>query len=355
MSDQKPKTDAQPGVQSEVPLKPGGVPSVSSVGAVDPLGIRAKIMLEPVSYMMTEADWPYRETTIALQSQGDELGSFSLFGANNPDSIRRVFERTLDISIMNPSAILSMAHRGVGLFTEPMQVALIAVLPHSDQLGFAVSEASGLTSLSDIREKRYPLRLSVRGSLDSSTTRLVEKVLNVHGFSYQDILDWGGNVSYDQPMPGGELPDYPFRLGRVAQGELDAVFEEGVMVWANAVPEVGMRFLEIDEEHLAELERVGFKRGTIEKSRYERLPADVATVDFSGWPIYTRLDASDLLIRKFCEGLEARKSSIPWQFGPLAQPDLPLAQMVTNAPETPVDVPFHPAAQAVWTKLGYLN
>ena len=341
--------------QYEVPLKPGGTPSLGSVGAVDPLGVRAKLMLETTSFMMTEADWPYRETTLELRSQGDELGSFSLFGANNPDSIRRVFERTLDISIMNPAAILSMAYQGVGLFSQPMQVALIAVMPHADQLGFAVSEASGLTSLTDVREKRYPLRLSVRGSLDSSTTRLVEKVLNVHGFGYQDILDWGGYVSYDQPMPGGEPPGYPSRLGRVTQGELDAVFEEGVMIWANAASDAGMRFLDLDEEHLAELERAGFKRAVIERSRYDRLPADVATVDFSGWPIYTRLDAPDLLVRKFCEGMEARKGTIPWQIGPLEQPALPLARMVTDSPETPLDVPFHPAARAVWTKLGYLS
>ena len=93
----------------------------------------------------------------------------------------------------------------------------------------------------------------------------------------------------------------------------------------------------------------------IERSRYDRLPADVATVDFSGWPIYTRSDAPDLLIRKFCEGMEARKGTIPWQIGPLEQPALPLARMVTDSPETPLDVPFHPAAQAVWTKLGYLS
>lgn len=55
------------------------------------------------------------------------------------------------------------------------------------------------------------------------------------------------------------------------------------------------------------------------------------------------------------KGVSSGNSSIPWQFGPLEQPDLPLARMVTDAPDTPVDVPFHPAAQAVWTKLGYLS
>jgi hypothetical protein len=336
------------------PHRSGAVPSTAgryvSPAPMDPLGLRARLMLETSSHLMAEPNWPYRQTTVEMRSQGDEEGIFRLFGANHPDSIRRVAERQLDISIMNPSAILSMAHRGVGLFSEPMNVALIAVIPHADQLGFAVSQASGLTSLGDIREKRFPLRLSVRGSLDLSTVRLVELVLRAHGFGYDDILAWGGSVSYDQPMPNDDS-----RLGRAARGELDAIFEEGVMLWANEVEAAGLRFLDLGEGRLTELETLGFRRGSIERSLYDRLPADVRTVDFSGWPIYTRADAPDLLIRLFCEGLEARKSAIPWHVGPARQQDLPLARMVTDSAETPMDVPLHPAAQDVWTRLGYLN
>jgi TRAP-type uncharacterized transport system substrate-binding protein len=339
----------------DAPKRDGAAPSAGpyvTPAPVDPLGIRAKLMLETSSFMMSEPDWPYRQTTVELRSQGDEDGLFRLFGANHPDSVRRVFERQLDIAILNPSVVLSMGHRGVGLFSEPMEVALVAVIPHFDQLGFAVSKASGLTSLDDIREKRFPLRLSVRGSLDLSTTQLVELVLQAHGFGYADILAWGGSVSYDQPMP---MPGDESRLGRAARGEIDAIFEEGVMLWANGVEDAGLRFLDLEETRLAELERLGFQRGTIERSRYGRLPADVATVDFSGWPIYTRRDASDLLIRKFCEGMEARKSSIPSHIGPLQQPNLPLERMVIESAETPLNVPFHPAAREVWTRLGYLQ
>lgn len=338
------------------PLREGGTPTVSpAFGPVDPFSIRAKLMLEAASFMMTEFDWPYRQTTISMKSPGDELGSFRLFGANHPDSIREVFERKLDISIMNPGAILTMAHKGVGLFAEPMQVALIAVMPHYDQLAFAVSKASGLTSLIDIREKRYPLRVSVRGSLDACTTRLVEKVLQVHGFGYDDILAWGGSVSYDQPMPGETPPNGASRIDRVANGELDAIFEEGVVVWVNKAVDAGMRILGIDEDHLAALEREGFRPGTLEKSRFDRLTEDIATVDFSGWPIYTRVDAPDLLIRKFCEAMEARKDSIPWSWGPVKQKDLPLDKMVVESAATPVDVPFHPVAREFWIEKGYLK
>ena len=341
---------------SKAPIKRGGKPSVVPGFGRGPLSIRAMLMLTAANFMMADEQWPYREATIQLQSQGDELGVFRLFGANHPDSIRQVFERKLDISIMNPSLILSMAHRGVGLFTEPMQVALIAVMPHDDQLGFAVSKASGLTSLDDIRERRYPLRLCVRGSLDQSTTELVQQVLKVHGFSYRDIVEWGGSVSYDQQMPPVSFPDHPSRLELAARGEYDAIFEEGVFIWANAIEDAGLRFLDISPERVPELQRLGFKPAKIEKARYDRLPVDNATLDFSGWPIYTRIDASDLLVRKFCEALVAKKDSIPWQTGPVEQDDLPLERMVVDSPETPLlDIPFHPAAEEFWTQMGYLR
>ena len=337
------------------PLKEGGVPSVSpGIGQVDPPSIRAKLMLETLSHMMTEAAWPYRVASIDLSSQGDEIGKFRIFGANQPWSIQDVFDRRTDIAIMNPGAILSMAHKGVGLFSEPMQVALIAVMPHYDQLGFAVSEASGLTSLHDIRDKRFPLRLSVRGSMDACTTLLVDKVLRAHDFGYDDIVSWGGSVSYDQPMPSQPSPTEASRVERVSAGRLDAIFEEGVVVWANQAVDAGMRFLDLDEAVLAELERQGFRRGRMEQSRYGRLPRDVETVDFSGWPIFTRVDTPDLLVRKFCEGMHARRAQIPWAFGPIQQKEMPIGRMLVEAPDTPIDLPFHPTAIEYWAEAGYI-
>ena len=34
---------------------------------------------------------------------------------------------------------------------------------------------------------------------------------------------------------------------------------------------------------------------------------------------------------------------------------LPLARMVKDAPDAPLEVPFHPAAERVWRSLGYLS
>ncbi len=340
-----------------VPLKEGGVPSIipPGVGPIDPLNIRSKLMLETVSHMMTDWDWPYREATIELGSQGDEIGRFRLYGANHPSSVGKVFRRELNISILNPTVLLSMAHRGIGMFDQPQEVALIATMPHYDQLGFAVREDTGLTSLDDIREKRYPLRLSVRGSLDASTAQAVELVLRAHGFCYEDIISWGGSISYDQPMPPQTPPGgHQSRLARAASGELEAIFEEGVIIWVGALPQVGMRLLEIDDTRLAELVKQGFSPAKLEQKFYNWLDRDIQTVDFSGWPIFTRIDAPELLIRKFCEAMEARKDSIPWNWGPIKQEDLPLKRMVTDAPDVPINVPYHPAAEQYWREVGYI-
>jgi TRAP-type uncharacterized transport system substrate-binding protein len=318
--------------------------------AVLPDTIRPRLLFEVASEMMGSSDWPYREARVELRSQSGEPGVFHLYGANHPDSIQEMAERKLDISILNPSALLTMAYRGSGAFQKPVQVATIAVIPHYDQLGFAVTETSGIHSLDQIREQRFPLRLSVRGSIDVSTRRLVDVVLKAHGFSLEDIVSWGGHISYDQPMPNN-----PSRIGRVKSGELDAIFEEGIMLWGNIVSEAGMHFLPIDDQHLTILEVQGFRRATIKKALYPTLPADVPTVDFSGWPIFTHLDVSDLLIKDFCEALEARKQRIQWDIGDVKQPPLPLERMCIDTEETPFDVPLHPVAERFWRERGYLR
>jgi TRAP-type uncharacterized transport system substrate-binding protein len=192
--------------------------------------------------------------------------------------------------------------------------------------------------------------VSARGSRDPSTSLLVNVVLKAHGFSLEDIVSWGGHVSYDQPMPNA-----PSRIGRVGSGELDAIFDEGIPMWGDLATSAGMRFLPIDEEHRAKLVAQGFRRGTIERSLYPSLPEDIPTVDFSGWPIFTHSEASDLLITKFCAALEDRKDRIQWDIGDVKQPPLPLERMCVDTKETPQDVPLHGAAERFWRERGYLK
>jgi len=86
----------------------------------------------------------------------------------------------------------------------------------------------------------------------------------------------------------------------------------------------------------------------LRKSVFAKLPADVLTIDFSGWPIFVHAELPEKRVTQICAALEARKHLIPWQGdGPL-----PVERMCRDSPESPVNVPFHPAAQAFWQERG---
>jgi hypothetical protein len=318
------------------------------VAPVDPTNLRPMLFLDVARQIMLSQDWTHRAVSVVMESHTGP-GRFTFYGANHPDVIEDVHARRVDVSILNPAALLTMAHRGVGAFGRPRDVATIAVLPHYDQLGFAVADRLGFTSLEDIAAARYPLRVSVRGSIDACTPIMVDVVLRAHGFSLDDVRAWGGQVSSDQPMP-----NHPSRIGRLERGEIDAIFDEGVVLWADLVTGAGARLLPLSPSHLDGLQAQGFRRGLIERSRYPSLPGDVPTVDYSGWPIYCRTDTPDALVEQFCQALASRRDDIVWDIGGVRQPPLPLERMVRESPMTPLDVPMHPRAAVVWRQHGYL-
>lgn len=314
---------------------------------IDPLNMRALLFLGVAEGMVLQRDWPYRAVTITMESPAVS-GRLGFYGANHIDAITAVDQGLIDFSILNPSALLTMAYRGAGAFDRPHNVAVIAVLPHNDQLGFAVSDRLGFRSLKEIAETKYPLRVSTRGSLDVCTSIMVDQVLRTHGFCLDDLRAWGGEVYNDQPMP-----QHPSRIGRLAAGEIDAIFDEGVVGWANRLAGAGARFLPIATERLIELEAQGFRRGLIERDRFDTLTEDVPTLDFGGWPIYCRADTPDDLVDRFCRTLLDRRDQLPWQMGPAEQPRMPLELMARDAIDTPRDVPLHPRAAAIWAEHGW--
>ena len=316
---------------------------------ISPTIIRPKLMLEAASEMMGVGGWPFLRARLTLDSPGGVTeGAFSLVGTQDPAVIAEVARGEVHASMLNPSAMLTMAVRGTGPFTEPQPLAAIGVIPSDDQLAFAVTAASGVTSLAELAERKVGLRVSVRGSHDPSTALLVNEVLKAYGFELADIERWGGHISYDQA-----LPNHPTRLGAVERGEVDAIFEEATNTWVNRAAGMGMRFLPVDGEQMTHLAAEGFRPAVLEASRYADLAEDVPTVDFSGWPIYTGAEAPESFVTAFCRALEARKDRIPWESSGVLP--LPLERMCHDAPDAPLEVPLHPAAARVWEECGYLT
>ena len=306
---------------------------------------RSRLMLEVASQLVSRKDFPYLQARVSLREQGAGEWPVNLFASDSPATIHEVAAGKVQFAIINPSMILKIAALGNAPFKEAMPLRVIAVLPSLDQMVFAVKQTTGLRSFSEIGARKFPLRVSLRAQPDHSLHVIIDHVLAAAGFSLDDIVSWGGEVRYDAGMAYG-----PNRIGAMLRGEIDAIFDEGASAWGNMALELGMTFLSLEESILRQLEVVGLRRGIIEKKRFPRLDTDVPTLDFSGWPIYTRASTADALVTDFCRALEESKERIPW-----AQDEpLPLAQMVRDTPEGHLEVPLHSAAERFWRGRGYL-
>ena len=312
---------------------------------VAPAITRSKLMLEVASELVGGKDWVQRQATIGLRPQGRGNWPLTLFASDDPEVIDEVVSGKVQVAIMNPVDPLTLAYRGTGPFNKPLPLRVVTVIPSEDQIAFAVSERTGVTSLEEIRERRVPLRVSLRKQPGHSTHFYIKHILNAAGFSLDDIKSWGGEIRYD-----AFIPQAAERLGAIERGEIDAVFDEAINRWIYKALDHGIRPLSLDGPLLAKLEEIGFRRGVIPKVDYPKLPADVVSLDFSGWAVFTRADAPDDFITAFCRALEARKDRIPWQ----GEGPLPLERMCRNTPDTPLVIPLHPAAERFWRDCGYL-
>jgi TRAP-type uncharacterized transport system substrate-binding protein len=311
-----------------------------------PATTRSRLMLEVASELVGEPTWTQRQVKVSLREQGAPDWPVTFVASDTPDAIGAVVSGQAQVGTVNPAEPLTLAYRGTGPFPEPLPVAVITTMPSEDQMAFAVTQRSGIRSIEEIGERRIPLRMGMRAQRDHASLWFVQHVFRAAGFTLEDVLGWGGAVKFLARIPQDRA-----RIEAVDRGEVDAIFDEAVNRWLYPALDAGMRLVSLSEPLLNKLEVMGFRRAAITRRDYPRLQMDVPSLDFSGWPAFTRSDAPDELITGFCQALERRKHTIPWQgSGPL-----PLERMCRDGPETPRDVPLHPAAERFWRQQGYLD
>jgi TRAP-type uncharacterized transport system substrate-binding protein len=241
----------------------------------------------------------------------------------------------VEAAFVNPSALLTQAYRGVGLFKEPLPLRIIASYPSWDRFVFAVHPRAGIHSLADIKAKKYPLKVSVREDPTHSTLVLIEQAFALHGFKLTDIEAWGGRLI----TCGG--PSDVRRLEPMKCGEIDAVFDEGIKVWLNEALAAGLVPLELDAAEFDAMGQLGWRKVVLPKARFGGLTKDFDTLDFSGWPIYCNASLPDQIAYDICAALAAREPEIPFERGTNGN----AIQMVTETDMTPMDVPLHPGSE----------
>jgi TRAP-type uncharacterized transport system substrate-binding protein len=317
--------------------------------AVNPNVTRSRLVLEIASEMTgsaaSDAVPTYIQPRVVLRhARGGRPATF--LGVSTAEGIYAVASREVDLAIINPAAVLSVAMRGKGIFKEPMPVRAIAVIPSWDQFVFAVRPETGLSFLEDIARQKPKLRIVMRSAPDHTLHHMFDDVAAAAGFSRDDIRSWGGEVRKTGSVPWTSTETFKSLI----RGDVDAIFDEAANYWVPQALDAGITILQLAEPTVATLEAMGYRRAILPRSTYQKLPRDVLSLDFSGWTVFVHTEAEDDLVTRICAGLDARKARIPWE-----EPgDLPVERMAREAPDTPQIVPLHPAAERYWRNRGYI-
>ncbi|MGH9196075.1 MAG: TAXI family TRAP transporter solute-binding subunit [Acidimicrobiia bacterium] len=307
---------------------------------------RAKMLWEIGLHIAGNPDTPYygpRDMCITVGSGSSEnFRPWLRMSTGSPILAHAVCRGELEMAMVNPSGFLTQAYRGTGLFPEPLPVRVLAIYPSWDRFVYAIHPRTGLKSLAQIKETRYPLRLSIREDLTHSTRVLVDQTLAIYGFTLADLESWGGSLQLNGG-PGDER-----RMSALHAGTIDAIFDEGLVLWFDEALAAGMHPISLEEFAFKKLEALGWRRVVIPAGRYPHLQSDHACLDYSGWPLYTRASLPDEDAYKVVSAIHARRDEIYWENSYTGT-----GQLGQDTEATPRDVPLHPGAEKWYKERGF--
>jgi hypothetical protein len=257
---------------------------------------------------------------------------------------------TFDMGITTPSWVARLAVNGQQPFRKPIALRALATFAHDDRLVFAVRRETGVKSLSQVAEDKVPLRIStpLRETRHAGVW-CAERVAELHGFTFDDITAWGGEILRDRP----KIVDV--RPGMVAiNPAFTAIFDEAIMTrrWPAIAREYDLRYLAIEDGPRETLKEWGWPVGVIEAGRLPGVDRDVAAVDFSGWILYCREDLDDELAYLTIQAIDEQQFSINEWF---STPTMGMTSPVDmNRLGRDPAIPLHAGAERYYQEKGYL-
>lgn len=256
-----------------------------------------------------------------------------------------VGKQRVDVAFINPSAIVTMAYRGRGFYKEKLPLRALASFPSWDKMAFAVAKDLKIKSLHEIAERKIPLKVSTRSSgIDNTTVYTVNTILALYGMSFSKIKRWGGRV-HEVPRPTS-----PERLDKIKNGQVNAVFDEGIHHWLHDALDHGFEVLPLEPRIVKQLSALGYQRSIIPTVLFPQLKSDIDTIDFSGWPLITHRGLSDDLAYSICQAIDSRQSVIPVD----DDDPLDMKKICRSTEAAPLGIPLHRGAKRYYEDKGYL-
>ena len=302
---------------------------------------RAEIAAEVAFSFYGTASLPLTsQVTLALGYRDSDLG-----GTRIPSLVDR---KKFDFGFANPSGLARMALLGVGPYRKRLALRAIGVFPSWDRLVFAVRKDTGIRSLEEIKEKRYPLVVSTRSGRKFHTTLYaIDEVLRHYGFSLAEIERWGGKI-LRVANPGS-----PERAEHIRSDAANAIFDEGIKSWGDWALDSGMRFLPVREEVLKRMEQLGFPGAPLTRDAFPKLEEKIATVDFSGWTFFCHQKLPQTFAYQMAMAIDRCHERIAADH--LNRKTMTIQEFCRGSEGGPLTIPLHPGANKYYREKGYLS
>jgi uncharacterized protein len=281
-------------------------------------------MAQSVKFAASGVGSFWYEGGVILKKAIAPLG-YDLVLDEKPSDFRNVLsvaDGTNLIGITMPQFV-DWALRGHSAFKDKKipDLRVLAVLNLPVWLGAAVDRASGITTLKEIAEKKYPWKV-VLPAPANLVGEYIEYILKAHGITRESIISWGGADLRPTLQKTPEMRERLIReTGRdemisvtkdlAKSGETNGFFlyVNGCSQWGRDLTTIGdLRFLKFD---VPALEKINAEWGgtniTLPARLFNGVDEDITVVGWRHHYIYGGADVPDELVNAILKALETEE------------------------------------------------
>jgi uncharacterized protein len=233
---------------------------------------------------------------------------------------------------------LRNAYRGTGPYAKEKprtNLRLIANIQDPSYVLVAARAETGITDLSQIRQKRWPVRILSAGVGSDSSG-----ILSYFGLSRQEIEAAGGRV--------GNTPEDREKFDVVIGAGGGMTTAPEWRIWTEISEKFNLEFIRLPDDLLAKLAKEGEQEiGIIPVGLYPGIVRPIPTVVRTGTAIYGRDDMPDDFAYAVAKAMDEQQQLLQWKHLNFSYN----VYTVWKASE----VPLHPGAARYYKERGYMK
>ncbi|MGC9971617.1 MAG: TAXI family TRAP transporter solute-binding subunit, partial [Bryobacteraceae bacterium] len=233
---------------------------------------------------------------------------------------------------------LRNAYLGTGMYAKEKprkNLRLIANIQDPSYVLVAAKAGTGITDLSQIRQKRWPVRILTAGIGGDSS-----RILAYYGLSKQTVEAAGGRV--------GNTPADRENFDVVIGGGGVMTTAPEWRIWTEISQKFDLDFLQLPDDLLAELAQEGEQdRGVIPAGLYRGIERPIPTVVRTGTAVYGRDDMPDDFAYIVAKAMDEQQQLLQWRH-------LNFSYNVHTVWKG-YEVPLHPGAARYYKEKGYMK